>query len=137
MDFIQALHIRAEQRHRYLENPNFERLSDIFSKPISYYGKGDNHLFAALLYGPDKKPSRWKINSDSYDELEQLFLEQYKRKTINWNGIYQYYIERQKTLDNNQFKTELKKINIEINTNIVLKILEKYKTKILATYKTF
>ena len=137
MNLIEILHIRTEQRKQYLENPNFERLSDIFLNQINYEGKSDNYVFAALLYGPNEKSRIWKMDPDSYDELEQLFLEQHKRKTINWNGIYQYYVERQKTMDDNQLKTEIKKTNIKINTSIVLKLLEKYKTKILTTYKTF
>lgn len=136
MNLMKMLHIRTEQRKQYLENPNFERLSDIFLNQINYGGKSDNYVFAALLYGPNKKSRIWEMDPDSYDELEQLFLEQHKRKTINWNDIYQYYVERQKSL-NQLNHNQLKKTNTEINTNIVLRILEKYKTKILATYKTF
>ena len=136
MNLMEMLDIRTKQRKQYLENQNFEHLSDIFLNQINYEGKSDNYVFAALLYGPNEKSRILKMDSDSYDELEQLFLEQHKRKTINWNGIYQYYVERQKTLDQLNHN-QLKKTNIEINTNIVLKILEKYKTKILATYETF
>ena len=44
-----ALDIRLEQRKQYLENPNFERLSDIIKEKDIYRGKRDNYLFLSLL----------------------------------------------------------------------------------------
>ena len=43
MQLETALDIRLEQRKQYLENPNFERLSDIIKDEYTYRGKRDNY----------------------------------------------------------------------------------------------
>ena len=60
------------QRRKYLENENYERLSDILSDEGNnpYRGRRDNYMFINLLNGNDYDEvsiSRWA--------MEELFLE--------------------------------------------------------------
>lgn len=119
-----------------MEDPNFERLSDILTDEWEYRNKRDNYTLVYLLYGPNERPSG---NYHSYADIEQLFLKQYKRKTINWNSIYQYYQERKKSIDRGEWDPKLNDYCGEIETDLelVLKLLETHKNKILTTYETF
>ena len=136
MDIDEALDIRLKQRKKYLEDPNFERLSDILKDEWGYRNKRDNYTFGYLLCGPNKRPSG---NLHSYDEMEQLFLEKYKRKSINWNGIYQYYQERKKSINRGEWNPTLNVDQNETETEVsmILELLKKHKNKILTTYETF
>lgn len=136
MNNQEALDIRLAQRKKYLEDPYFERLSDIIIDEWECFSKRDNYIFAYLLCGPDEKP---RGNYHSYVELEQLFLAKYKRKNINWNGIYQYCQERKKSIDRGEWNATLNfnHSKTETDVSMVLKLLEKHKNKILTTYKTF
>lgn len=136
MDEQEALDIRLKQRKKYLEDPNFERLSSTLIDEWGYRNKRDNYMFAYLLCGSDEKP---RGSYHLYDNLEQLFLEKYKRKGINWNGIYQYCQERKKSIDRGEWNPALN-VNhskTETDVSIVLELLEKHKNKILTTYETF
>jgi len=129
MDLNEALDIRLKQRKKYLENPNFERLSDILTQEYDYRQKRDNYLFLYLLCGSNGKI---KITDPYVDTLETAFLEKYKRPGINWNRIYQYYQERKKSIDNGEGNEQ---DNYDIKN--VIRVLEKYKDKIIKPYVTF
>lgn len=51
MRLEEALNIRYMQRRKYLENENYERLSDILSDEGNnpYRGRRDNYMFINLL----------------------------------------------------------------------------------------
>ena len=136
MDEQEALDIRFKQRQQYLEDPNFERLSDILKDEWGLRRKRDNYILVYLLCGSNDRPSG---NYHLYDEMEQLFLEQYKRNSINWNGIYQYYQERKKSINKGEWNSTLNPENNETETDLelVLELLKKHKDKILTTYETF
>ena len=101
MNLEEALDIRLEQRKQYLENPNFEKLSDILTQEYNYYKRRDNYLLLHLLYGSDSEAK--KVPNVCASTIEEKFLEKYKRSGINWNGIYQYYQERTKSIDNGEW----------------------------------
>ena len=124
-----AINIRLKQRKQYLENPNFERLSDILTQEYDYRQKRDNYLFLYLLCGSNGKI---KITDSYVDTLETAFLEKYKRSGINLNGIYQYYQERKKSIDNGEGNEQ---DNYDIKD--VIRVLEKHKDKIIKPYVTF
>lgn len=128
----EVLKIRLEQREKYLDNPDFEYLSNIVNIKGKRYIYRDNYLFLVLLYGYDDRDINKTININSTEELEQLFLEEHSRKTINWEGIYQYYKEREKSMQNGEWTAKF-----DPDVEIVLTILEKHKGKILKTYSTF
>lgn len=127
MRLEEALDIRYVQRRRYLEDPNYERLSDIFEDDSSYRGRRDNYLFVNLLNGSDDDH-----NGASYHTMEEIFLEKHDRKRINWYGIYQYYQARLESLHNGEWD-EPEEPDIE---NVV-DILENYKDKYWAVYDAF
>ena len=124
-----AINIRLKQRKKYLENPDFERLSDILTQEYDYRQKRDNYLFLYLLCGPDGKI---KITDSYVDTLETAFLEKYKKSGINLNGIYQYYQERKKSIDNGEGNKQ-----DDYDIKDVIRVLEKYKDKIIKPYMTF
>lgn len=128
MEITEALNIRCNQRQKYLENPNFERLSDILTDKYAYRTRRDDYMFIHLLYGH-------KRNSDTFPTrkiIENTFLENYERTGINWSGVYEYYQARIKSIDNNEWFDE---DDCEIED--VIYILEKYKDKVLKNYTTF
>ena len=127
-----ALKIRLEQREEYLDNPEFECLSNIVNIKGKRYIYRDNYLFLVLLHGFDARGINEKINVNSTEELEQLFLKKYRRKSINWDGIYRYYKEREKSMQKGEWTAKF-----DPDVEIVLTILEKHKGKILKTYHTF
>lgn len=117
------------QRRKYLENENYERLSDILSDEGNnpYRGRRDNYMFINLLNGNDYDEvsvSRWA--------MEELFLEKYNRSGINWFGIYNYYQARLTSLRNGEWD-EPEEPDIE---NVV-DILEAHKDKILVVYNPY
>ena len=128
----EALRIRLEQREKYLNNPDFECLSNIVNIKAKRYIYRDDYLFLILLHGYDDRDLNKTINIDSIKELEQLFLEECSRKSINWESIYRYYKEREKSMQNGEWNE-----TIDPDIEIVLTILEKHKGKILKTYSTF
>ena len=73
-----------------------------------------------------------KITDSYIDTLETTFLEKYKRSDINLNGIYQYYQERKKSIDNGEGNQQ---DNYDIKD--VIRVLEKHKDKIIKPYVTF
>lgn len=127
-----ALKIRLEQREKYLNDPEFERLSNIVNIKAKRYMYRDNYVFLILLHGYDDRDINETININSIKELEQLFLEEYTRKSINWENIYKYYKEREKSIRKGEWNE-----TIDPDVKIVLTILEKHKGKILKTYHTF
>lgn len=124
-----VINIRLKQRKKYLENPDFERLSDILTQKYDYRQKRDNYLFLYLLCGSDDKI---KITDPYVNIIETTFLEKHKKSNINWNGIYQYYQERKKSIDNGEGNEQ---DNYDIKD--VIRVLEKYKDKIIKPYVTF
>lgn len=136
MDVKEALDIRFRQRQQYLEDPNFERLSDILTDEWGRRNKRDNYILVYLLCGSNDRTSG---DYHLYGDMEQLFLEKHKRKTINWNGIYQYYQERKKSINKGEWNSTLNPDRNEMETDLelVLELLEKHKDKILKTYETF
>lgn len=127
MRLDEALDIRYVQRQKYLEDPNYERLSDILEDDSSYRGRRDNYLFVNLLNGNEDDHNR-----ASYHTMEETFLEKHDRKRINWYGIYQYYQARLKSLQNGEWY-EPEEPDIEN----VIDILENYKDKYWAVYDAF
>ena len=127
-----ALKIRLEQREKYLNDLEFERLSNIVNIKAKRYMYRDNYVFLILLHGYDDRDINETININSIKELEQLFLEEYTRKSINWENIYKYYKEREKSIRKGEWNE-----TIDPDVKIVLTILEKHKGKILKTYHTF
>ena len=129
MRLEEALNIRYMQRRKYLENENYERLSDILSDEGNNPSRGrrDNYMFINLLNGNDYDEvsvSRWA--------MEELFLEKYNRSGINWSGIYNYYQARLTSLRNGEWD-EPEEPDIE---NVV-DILEAHKDKILVVYNPY
>lgn len=57
MDEQEALDIRFKQRQQYLEDPNFERLSDILTDEWELQRKRDNYILVYLLCGSNDRPS--------------------------------------------------------------------------------
>lgn len=131
-----ALKIRLEQREKYLDNPEFEYLSNIVNIKGKRYIYRDNYLFLVLLHGSDDRDINKTININSTKELEQLFLEKYRRKSINWEGIYQYYKERERSMQKGEWTAKFNP-DFDPDVEIVLTILEKHKGKIIKTYHTF
>ena len=128
MELTKSLDIRFEQRKRYLENPKFERLSDILTDKYTYRARRDDYMFIHLLYGH-------KHNSDAFPTrkiIENTFLKNYERTEINWSGIYKYYQARIESLNNNEWLEE----NENEIQNVVY-VLEKHKNKVLKNYTTF
>lgn len=129
MRLEEALNIRYMQRRKYLENENYERLSDILSDDVgcSYHGRRDNYVFVNLLNGHDNDRV-----SVSRGAMEELFLEKYNRKGINWVGIYDYYQARLTSLRNGEWDDQE-----EPDIENVVDILEKHKDKILVVYNPY
>lgn len=130
------LSIRFKQRETYLEDPNFERLSDVLKTKAECYNDRDNYIFIALLNGYDERIIYQRTNPNSYKEIEDLFLESYDRKGINWHGIYQYYQARKKSVQRGEYIDGCEP-DVDSDIGKILKILEKHKTKILQMYHTF
>lgn len=126
MQLETALDIRLEQRKQYLENPNFERLSDIIKEEYTYRGTRDNYLFLSLL--DDTAENRSILIKD----MEEFFLENYKRPGINWKDIYQYYHVRLESIRKGEWYS-----HTESDIQDVVDILEKHKDKILTIYEAF
>ena len=114
------------QRRKYLEDKNYERLSDILSDD-SYHGRRDNYVFVNLLNGNDNDRV-----SVSRGAMEELFLEKYNRSGINWSGIYDYYQARLTSLKNGEWDDPE-----EPDIENVVDILEAHKDKILVVYSPY
>lgn len=130
MELTKALDIRFEQRKKYLENPDFERLSNILTEEYAYRKRRDNYLLLHLLYGSDSEAK--KVPNVCASTIEEKLLEKYKRPDINWNGIYQYYQERTKSIDNGEWSEK-----DDYDVRDIVYILEKHKNKIIKSYMTF
>lgn len=129
MRLEEALNIRYMQRRKYLEDKNYERLSDILSgeRNNPYRGRRDNYMFINLLNGNDYDEvsvSRWA--------MEELFLEKYNWSGINWAGIYDYYQARLTSLRNGEWADPE-----EPDIENVVDILEAHKDKILVVYNPY
>lgn len=125
MELEKALDIRLKQRQQYLEDPNYEKLSDILNN--SYRGRRDNYLFQNLLTGNADTHL-----SGTYLAMEESFLENYKRHGINWTGIYNYYHARLESLHNGEWESQE-----ESDIEDVVDILETYQDEILNVYDAF
>ena len=130
MELEKALDIRFEQRKQYLENPNFERLSNILTEEYTYRKRRDNYLFLHLLYGSDSKAKN--VPNISVNTIETIFLEKHKRSNINWNGIYQYYQARIRSINTGEWNRPE-----DEDVSDIVQILEKHKDKIIKPYTTF
>ena len=128
MDLDKALDIRLEQRKKYLENPDFERLSNILTDEEDYRERRDNFLFIYLLYGYEYELGMFPNKSI----MEKIFLEKCERSEINWSGAYNYYQARIKSVNNDEW---FNPYDDEIQD--VIYVLEKHKDKIIKPYVTF
>lgn len=128
MESSEALNIRLEQRKKYLEDPKFERLSDILTDKHAYRARRDDYMFLHLLYGHVRKLDTFPTKTI----IENAFSENHKRTEINWFGIYEYYKARSKSINNNEWFDE---DDYEIEN--VIYVLEKHKDKIFKNYTTF
>ena len=128
MKVKQSLSIRFKQRQKYLEDPNFERLSDILTDKNIYSARRDDYMFLHLLYGHARKTDTFPTQTI----IENAFLENYKRNGINWSGVYEYYKARIESINNDEWFDE---DDCEIED--VIYILEKHKDKIFKNYTTF
>ena len=128
MESSEALNIRLEQRKKYLEDPKFERLSDILTNEHAYRIKRDEYILLYLLYGYAYRPNAFPTRLI----IENTFLEHHKRTGINWVGIYEYYKARSKSINNNEW-FDVDDYEIEDVTYV----LEKHKDKIFKNYTTF
>jgi len=124
----ESLSIRFKQRQKYLEDPNFERLSDILTDKNIYSARRDDYIFLHLLYGHARKTDTFPTQTI----IENAFLENYKRNRINWSGVYEYYKARIESINNDEWFDE---DDCEIEDAIY--ILEKHKNKIFKNYTTF
>ena len=131
MNFNTALAMRVKQRQKYLEDPNFERLSDILTESDNYRDRRDNYIFLYLLQGK-AYDEKIRLNGLSASEIEDAFLIKYHRYGINWDGIRQYYKERLESIHEGQWYDD-----DDSDVSIVLRILEAYKDKIDKRYATF
>ena len=128
MEYDEAIDIRCNQRQQYLENSNFKRLSDILTDKNNYCAIRDDYVFLYLLYGFTYKSD----TSPTKSVIEKIFLENHKKKEINWPGIYEYYQARSKSINENKW---FKKDDDEIQN--VIYVLKKHKDKIFKNYTTF
>ena len=131
MNFNTALTMRVKQRQKYLENPNFERLSDILTESDNYKEKRDNYIFLYLLKGK-AYDEKIRLNGLSASEIEDTFLKKYHRYGINWDGIRQYYKERLESIHEGQWYDD-----DDSDVKTIINILETYKDKIDKRYATF
>lgn len=131
MNFNAALKMRVQQRQKYLEDPNFEKLSDILTESDNYKERRDNHIFLYLLQGK-AYDEKIRLNGLSVSKIEDTFLEKYHRYGINWDGIRQYYKERLESIHEGQWYD-----NDDSDVKAIINILETYKDKIGKRYATF
>lgn len=124
MNFNTALKIRVKQRQKYLEDPDFEKLSDILTESDNYRDKRDNYIFLYLLQGK-AYDEKIRLNGLSASKIEDVFLKKYHRYGINWNGICQYYQKRFESIHNGQWYDE-----DDSDINAIINILKTYKDKI-------
>ena len=127
--------MRVKQRQKYLEDPNFERLSDILTKSNDYKYNRDNYIFVDLLQGKNYD-EKIRLNGCSTPaikkEIEDLFLKNYHRYEINWDGIRQYYKERLESIHEGQWYDD-----DDSDVKTIISILDTYKDKIDKRYATF
>jgi len=97
LEFDEALALRYNQRMQYLENSNYEKLSDILD-PDACYHYSDEQLFFALLDG-DGDTKR----ASSYRSMLECIDENYERSGVNWDGVYDYYQARMLSVSNKQW----------------------------------
>ena len=128
MEIKESLSRRFKQRQKYLEDPKFERLSDILTDKNVYSAKRDDFMLLCLLYGHTPKTGIFPTRSN----IEDAFLENHKRTGINWFSIYEYYQARIESINNDEWFDE---DDYEIEDAIY--VLEKHKDKVLKKYATF
>ena len=89
MGTTQDLEIRAKQREKYLEDPNFRKWSDIIARDNESYGDiVEKHMLVRYL-----KNNRY----GQISELGELITNNLDNPEINWYGIYAYLDERERT----------------------------------------
>lgn len=126
MNFDEILEIRGQQRRKYLENPNFEKLSDTLK--VDYERRREPSILMNLLCNKDC----FRVQTN-YEKLEEAYQKYHTRQTINWQGIFNYYKERAKTLkDNNLCDTRTGQ-----DVAMVLELLKKHENEVLSTYEAF
>lgn len=131
MNFGNALNMRYEQRKKYLNDSNFECLSNILPIRDDRIGKRDNFLFIYLLCGGENEKTI-HFRNPNQDDVEKVFLENYKRPGINWRGIYDYYQARRQSIrDHNWYEPH------DYDVYAIINILKKYEDKIIKSYVTF
>lgn len=91
------LDIQFEQRKQYLEDPNFDCLSNILTNADDYRTRNDAYVFIYLMDGCTHWATKHFCNI-SVDDLDRIYLFNFTRPGINWKGIYEYYQARAKTV---------------------------------------
>jgi len=124
------LDIQFEQRKQYLEDPNFDCLSDILTNADDYRTRSDAYVFIYLMYGYVHWTTKHFCNI-SVDDLDRIYLLNFTRPEINWKGIYEYYQARAKTVRDHGWHEPY---NGPLED--VLKVLEKHKDAIAQMKET-
>lgn len=133
MDYVEALNIRYKQRKQYLEDPNFECLSNVLSNEDEYRKIRDNYLLARLLLGKEYEQKRNELPKClTASCIENIFLENHKDANINWYNVYDYYQTRFESIRNENWYE-----NEDWDVDIIIQILEKHKDKLFKNYTTF
>ena len=120
MTFEEEAKERGKQREKYLEDPNFRRLSDLFAisdrMESNYISRLDKNMLACYL----------TRDAEAYAGNVEHYIEKYiHNPEINWHGLFAYLDERlecQPRLEHPAIRREL--INFE-------KVLNPYRDKIL------
>ena len=133
MDYVEALNMRCKQRKQYLEDPNFECLSNVLPNEDEYRKIRDNYLLTRLLLGKEYEQKRSKLPKClTASCMESIFLENHKNANINWHNVCSYYQTRFESIRNEEWYE-----NEDCDVDIIIHILEKHKNKILKSYTTF
>lgn len=119
MTFEEEARERGVQRAKHLEDPNYRRLSDVFTISLdinsNYVGKIDNNMLAYYL--------TCDVNAETYN-VKYYIERNLDNPEINWRGIFAYLDERlacQSRLEQPAIQREL--INFE-------KLLNPYRDKV-------
>lgn len=133
MDYVEALNMRYKQRKQYLEDPNFECLSNVLSNEDTYRKIRDNYLLARLLLGDEYEQKRNELPKCLTTScIENIFLENRKDANINWYNVYDYYQTRFESIRNEEWYE-----NEDWDVDVIIQILEKHKGKLFKNYTTF
>lgn len=119
MTFEKEVRERGVQRAKHLEDPNYRRLSDVFTISLdiqsNYIARIDNNMLACYL--------TCDVNAETYN-VKYYIERNLDNPKINWRGIFAYLDERlacQSRLEQPAIQGEL--INFE-------KLLNPYRDKV-------